>query len=425
MSEVKAPEVSRAVFGGVFDIDGAGKYPGLELINFIVCSPNVIPHRDGAKFISRVAHDFSRRLIRDESLPEEERRNVLLDAHSEQAVSRLLKSLELELPNLAKAKTWERTHFFPFTRSLVHWDARRRHGVVQLERRYFRGAGAYAFLVLGADEDTARLERVRDGFQRLYPNQDASPLELLARTLRDAGMVDSEPVADVVASQSILKNDDWEELYRHGVDNILSHHAASVVDRVRALVTWTGLWSVIMMAGRAGAAIGCDRTGFILDCAGVHPQLRRAAQKSYKNHVVNIEQATAQKAEELRGELSAQQMGKIRGFFGNTVVSCGIGNAWKGRRHFTLRLESIDALVMAGIPDGEELEFERFVTEWLYRGCHLVIGRNAAGFENLLTDLDATIFEENERLLAEQMHTAGMLRMYSDATRMVSYGSDR
>ncbi|MEL5569731.1 MULTISPECIES: hypothetical protein [Serratia] len=429
MSDIKAPVVSLKVFGGVFDIDGAGQYPGIELLNFVICSPGGLEPTEGKILIQRVAHDFSRRLIRDETLPEEEKRNVLLDMHSEQAISKLLRSLELELPNLVKSKSWERTHFFPFTKSLVHWDARTRRGKEQilLERRYFRGAGTYAFIILRTDKDLNRLERIRKGFQCLYPNNDESPLEMLAKTLQDAGIADKKPVADEVAfsTSTELIHDDWEELYRKGVDNILSYHSASVVDRVRSLVTWTGIWSVIMMAGRAEAIITCNRSGFILDCANTHPQLRRASQKNYKNQLSNIDKAATLKATELGGELSTQQLGKIRGFFGNTVVSCGIGNAWKGRRHFTLRLESIDALVMAGIPCGKEIEFEHFMTDWLYHHCRLIIGRNAASSENLLNDLDATIFEENERSLAEQMLTAGMLRMYSDATRMVSYGGDK
>lgn len=425
MSDIKAPDVSRAIFGGVYDIDGAGHYPGLELINFLVCSPDgILPQCKEAR-IDRVAHNFARRLIRDEDLPEDIRRNVLFDNHSEQAIAKLLRSLELDLPNVSKVKTWERTHFFPYTRSLVHWDSRIRHNKVLMERRYFRGAGTYAFFVLRYDPNFARLERIKKGFLLLYPEQSSSPLDQLAKTLRDVGTLDDKPVVDSIEGQSVLMEDQWEELYRNGVDNILSHHLASVVDRVRAVVNWTGLWSVFMMAGRTASQLSLGKNGLVLDCAGNHPQLRRAAQKSYKSQIAAIELVSDQKAAELEGKLSAQQLGKIRGFFGNTAVSCGIGNAWKGRRHFTLRLEAIDSLVMAGLKEGQELEFERFITNWLYGSCGLVIGRNAAGVENLLSDLDATIFEENERSLAEKMHSAGMLRMYSDATRMVSYGSNR
>lgn len=425
MATIKAPKVSRELFGGVFDIDGAGLYPGLELINFVVCNPDgMLPGANNATLL-RVAHDFARRLVHDDTFTEQQRRSVLLDAHSEDAVSRLLRSLELELPNLTKAKSWERTHFFPFTRSLVHWDARLRHDKVTLERRYLRGAGAFAYCVLTTDANQERLNRIRRGFEDLYPAGDSSPLEMLAKTLSDAGFCDDNPATDEIYRQIILPDPELAELYRGGVSNILSHLQSSVVDRVRALMHWTGLWTVLLMTSSASGVVSGKRIGLLTDCAGVHPQLRRAAQRSYKQHVRNIEEASNIKASELGGELSDQQLGKIRGYFGNTAVSCGLGNSWKGRRHLTLKLEAIDALVMAGIPQDGEMEFDRFISDWVYHRCRIVVGREAAQCEQLLTDLDSTIFEENERALSEQMHMAGMLRMYSDATRMVSCGSHR
>lgn len=425
MPAVKAPVVSRELFGGVFDIDGAGQYPGLELINFIVCnSEGVLPDGSSVRLL-KVAQDFARRLVHDDTFTEQQRRSVLLDAHSEEAVSRLLRSLELDLPNLTKTKSWERTHLFPFTRSLVHWDARLRHGRVALERRYLRGAGAFAYGVLAADNNTERLNQIRRGFENLYPADDSSPLEMLAKTLSDAGASDDDPATDEIFAQTILPDTELAELYREGVSNILSHSQSSVVDRVRALMHWTGLWTVLLMASRASAVVSGKYAGLLTDCAGAHPQMRRAAQRSYKRHLRNVEEAADIKASELGGDLTSQQRGKIRGYFGNTAVSCGLANAWKGRRHLTLRLEAIDSLVMAGIPQDGEMEFDRFISDWVYHRCRIVVGREAAHCEQLLSDLDVTIFEENERALSEQMHMAGMLRMYSDATRMVSCGSDR
>lgn len=425
MSAVRAPEISRALFGGVFDIDGAGQYPGLELINFIVCNPDGVLRGGENVRLQRVAHDFARRLVHDDTFPEQDRRSVLLDAHSQEAVSRLLRSLELELPNLTKTKSWERTHLFPFTRSLVHWDARLRHGKITLERRYLRGAGAFAYRVLATDDNTERLARIRTGFEKLYPAGDSSPLEMLAKTLSKAGASDENAVTDEISSVTVLPAPELAELYREGICNILSHCQSSVVDRVRALMNWTGLWTVLLMASNASGIISGRRIGLLTDCASAHPQLRRAAQRSYKQHLRNIEEAADIKAEELGGDLTSQQRGKIRGFFGGTSVSCGLANAWKGRRHFTLRLEAIDALVMAGIPQNEEMEFDRFISQWVYQRCGIVVGREAAHAEQLLGDLDATIFEENERALSEQMHMSGMLRMYSDATRMVCCGTER
>ena len=44
--------------------------------------------------------------------------------------------LDVKLEN-RKTKNWEAAHFFPYTRSLVHWDARGRGKNIKLERRYF------------------------------------------------------------------------------------------------------------------------------------------------------------------------------------------------------------------------------------------------------------------------------------------------
>jgi len=424
MSDISAPLVSRELFGGIFDIDSSGHYPGLELINFILSSPQgILPQDEKIKLI-RVAHDFARRLIRDEELDASIRREVLIDEHSEQAVSRLLKCLELDIPNTIKTKSWSRTHFFPYTRSLVHWDARLRKSQIEIERLYFRGGGTYAFSILRKDPDAERLTRIRNGFNNLYPENAQSPLDLLSNTLKEKGKI-GEASFDQIESQSKLFNDEWEELYRYGVDNILSHIESSSVDRVRALVTWTGLWLVFMISGRSGKLLGIKFPVMILDCAGKHPQLRRASQRSYKEKLTDIEKLAQEKADSLGGQLSPQQLGKIRGFFGNTAVACGLGNAWKGRRHFILRLDALEALLMAGLQQNKEMEFDRFISEWLFERCGLVIGRRAANKAELLNNLDATIFEENERCLSQQMQATGMLKVYSDATRMVSVGEDR
>ncbi len=420
---VKAPDITTELFGGVFDIDGAGHYPGLELINFVVCCPDgILPNVTEVR-LTRVAHDFARRLIRDDK--QTDRRRVLIDSHSEDAVSRLLRCLELDVVNIVKAKGWERTHFFPYTRSLVHWDARMRgsSGEVRLERRYLRGGGAYAFHVLRSDPNIARLEANRTGLGVLYPASGDSPLESLAATLRAQGSMDPRPVVDQLEGNSRLAADDWEDLFRDGVANILSHTSIPAVQRVRALVNWTGIWLMLMEVARAAKYTGSDYGGLILDCAGTHPQLRRASQKCLKDQLANVEEAARRKAAASEGTISGQQLGKIKGFVANTAAACGLLNSWKGRRHFLLKLDAIETLVLAAVPSGSELPLEGFVSEWLYARCRLVVGRQAASQAGLLTSFDATIFEENERRLAEQMLAAGVMRVYSDATRMVSPGA--
>lgn len=426
MATVSAPDVTKRLFGGVFDVDGSGHYPGLELINLVVCCDEGILPQSESVHIYRVAHDFARELITD-TLDPVRRSTVLIDDHSANTVAHLLRCLELDVPNIVKTKSWERTHFFPYTRSLVHWDARRKgrqaFSEVQLERRYLRGAGAYAFSVLRRDENTPRLEAIRKGFEFLYPENKHSPLEKLMSILRDKGKIDpkGKPSLDRIELESIVLNDHWDNLYRDGVRNLLSHTQLPAVQRVRALMNWTSIWLVLAEAARAWNINNPTPLNLIIDCAGTLPQLRRAAQRCFKDCVINIEQVSREEGLK-QGELSNQQMAKIRGFFGNTAAAGGLLNAWKGRRHFTLRLPAIEALVLASVATGEELEYEDFLTNWLFERCRIVAGREGAARTGMLVEFDGTIFEENERRLAEEMKSAGMLRVFSDATRMVTPG---
>ena len=418
---VSAPDVTKALFGGVFDVDGSGHYPGLELINLIVCCEQGMLPQSETVTVTRAAHDFARQLITD-VLPAERRAAVLLDAHTEHAVAHLLRCLELEVPNIVKSKGWERTHFFPYTRSLVHWDARkgRQAGVeVQLERRYLRGAGAYAFAVLRKDQNQARLEATREGFSALYPVDQNSPLEMLASTLRKKGKIDDKPSLDQIECESKVCDDSWDELYRDGMKNIVGHRFLPAVQRVRAVMNWTSIWLVLLEAGRAKAKVTVEPLAVIVDCAGTHPQLRRAAQRCLKDLTNVVEQVSREEGER-QGRLSAQQLGKIRGFFGNTAAAGGLLNAWKGRRHFTLKLPAMEAMVLAAVPSGTELEYDVFLSKWLFERCRIVAGRESAARAGMLMEFDGTIFEENERRLGDQMRSSGMLRVFSDATRMVT-----
>jgi hypothetical protein len=427
-NEVKlsGPDVSIGVFGGVLDVDGAGYFPGLELINFIACDPDgPLPDHGGARArMRRFAHDFARQLVAD-SLTQIEREKVLLDARSAVAVAHLFRCLELDVENVVKAKRWERTHFFPYSRALVHWDARsarrgRTDGEVQLERRYYRGGGAYAYSVLDRDPDIERRGEIRAGFRRVYPEGEQSSLDRLASTLRDQGFKDSSPTEDTLEPRSQVRNDAWDELYREGIRNILGHFELPAVQRIRAVINWTGIWLVLLEAARAAALVDRNWSGIVVDSASAHAQLRRASQKCLKDHLASIEDASNAFSARSGGTIDPKQLMKIKGFFTGTAATCGLLNSPKGRRHFTLKLGAIEALVLASTPSGTEMTFEQFVAEWLGARCGLAIGREAASRFGLLAAFDATIFEENERQFAEQMRATGMLKVYSDATRMVS-----
>lgn len=421
---LSGPALSIELFGGILDVDAAGHFPGIELINFVVCcADGILPDPEVTEVrIQRRSHHFARRLVA-EVLPPEERDRVLLGPHSADAIAHLLRCLELGSANSRSARTWTRTHFFPYTRSLVHWDAKdqgRGNRTVEIERVYLRGGGALAHAILRHDPDPCRLAAIRKGLHDLYPEDAASSLESLAATLLEHGKRDENPVKDTVEPKSRCLHDDLENIYRNGVRNILSYRQSPAVQRIRALLDWTGIWLVQMQSVRSARRLGKTDLPFIVDCAGTHPQLRRASQRNLKEHVANVVDAVQAQAETKEGRLATHQLGKIRGFLGSTAWTCGLLNAAKGRRHFTLKLPAIEALVMAAVASGDEQTFEWFTREWLGRQCRLIISREAATDAGLVDTFDASIFEENERQFAQQMRATGMLSVYSDATRMIS-----
>jgi hypothetical protein len=428
MTAIKATDLSIEMFGGVVYADSAGSYPGLELFNFLLeCQEGILPSTPDVT-IKRYAHDFARRLVHDETLLQEDKANVLADKHSENSIRKLLSCLELRQKNIAKTAKWQGSHFFPYTKSLIHWDANSRFrgqttAKVTMERQYYRGAGAYVFNVLRFDQNEQRLQFIRDGISELFDNKDDAPLENLAKTLREHGDWDETPVKDETESKSRkVFNDEAEDLYREGIFNILSHKSIPDVSKIKAIVNWTGIWLIIVGNKRTKPAAS-QETNFIIDCAGTNQQLRRASQKSLKDFLKQISDGiTSIRAGR---EMNPTQIQKLKGFFASTAASMKLINALTGKRHFTFGLNSIETLALVAVKSGDEVPFEEFVHEWLYKKCSFVIGRLSANDAGFLNVLDASIFEENERKLAEQLKAVGMLKVYSDATKMVGLGSEK
>jgi hypothetical protein len=211
---LKGPEISRQIFGGVLDYDGAGHYPGLELLNFVFGTESklLLPASDPI-LIRRRAHDFARKLVWGEKFHEHiGRRDVLYDDDTEDAIRRLMECLQLDIPSTKKRPTWERAHFFPYTKSLIHWDAREKTNGISIERRYLRGGGALAFHILRLDRNAERLKRMRDGFSTLFSLDSYSPLEQLSNVLATKGKIDDTPRPDDVEKASSLFDDEFEDL---------------------------------------------------------------------------------------------------------------------------------------------------------------------------------------------------------------------
>lgn len=420
---MKGPEVSRELFGGVLDLDAAGHYPGLELLNLVYCGDGsaVLSPGEPVKIIRR-SHDFGRRLVWDESFESDSRRaSVLLgDEMAEDTLRELLRCLQLDIPSVSKKPSWTRAHFFPYTPSLIHWDARDSSPKVKLERRYLRGGGALAYKILKTDQNIARLERIRSLFGELYSATRDSPLEILAGFLSEQSENDNDFFEDDIERLSRANLDEFEDVYRDGIRNILEQREATSVAKVRAVMGWTGLWLVLMQNRRARRGLCLDEAPIICDCSANSPQLRRVAQRCLQEVLDNI----VQLVRKVEPKLPNVQQNKIRSFFWATAAANGFLNAWHGRKHFTLSVDALEMIVLATIPAGKELPYERFVTEVLYERLGIAVGRGAAEASGLVASIDASIFEENETQLAHQMIAAGLVTQYSDATRMVSPRND-
>jgi hypothetical protein len=297
-----------------------------------------------------------------------------------------------------------------------------RTGKLLIERRYFRGGGAYAFHVLRKDTDQDRLKRCRYGFETLYSGETKSPLDKLASVLLGAGTVDTSPRKDEIEQTSRLRGDDLEDLYRNGIVSILEHTELSSVSRVKALINWTAFWLVHLQHCRSAEFLGKKRGFIICDCGAGRPQLRRASQRCLKDMQALILEAVDKAVADKPAQMSKQQRNKIRSFFWATAASIKMLNAWTGRRHFTLGLSILETLVLASTQPRSEISFETFVDDWLFGKYNLVTGKRSAEKSGLLSVFDASVFEDNEASLAMHMQAAGLLTQYSDATRMVSAG---
>lgn len=420
---MKTPDISHELFGGVLVADGAGHYPGLELLNLIYgCQSGILPDEEAPRYI-RTSHDFARRLVWDsENFANNLAKSAFLGDDATTTLAYLFGSLQLNVPDRG-SKNWEAAHFFPYTRSLVHWDARNSRRVrqgesarAQIERRYLRGGGALAHKVLRQDSDRDRLELIRIGFGSLMPESHSTALDTLAAALATHGQL-PDPVTDDIEQRAEPRNDTLDDHYRNGIKSILSHSGLSSTSRVKATINWTGFWLAICQADRSASRLGDQAPKVVVDCGSGPSQLRRESSRALKDITAQLGGA-AQDCLSDGVELKSKSRQDIVGFFTRTCAWIGLLNSFKGRRHFVVKLDLLEALVMAHVPAGTERSFEDFIAT-LCSNYGLVIGRDAAARSNLLTYLDASVFEDNEEAFASQLYAAGLVHAYSDATRMV------
>lgn len=419
------PTTSIALFDGVLVYDGAGFYPGLELLNLVFGVPDdqMLRSGDDLQFLKH-GHEFARRLVWDEKTFHEEDlgRDVLVGDRTPDVLRELLRTLQLPIPNVFGTPTWERAHFFPYSRSLVHWDARLRGGKISVERRYLRGGGALAHRVLRSDPDVARLEAVRDGFRKLLPSDARTALDRLAHVLRQHATPRMAAPDDVERDCKPRSPNPMDDAYRDGVRNILGHLDLSTTARVRALITWSGFWLACRQYMDACRHLRLAPSPLVVDCGSGASQVRRESRRCVQTAVSRIGEAAESYAKREGLVLPRRGRKDLEGFFWATCAAIGLINAFKGRKHFQLKLNLAEALVLANVSQGAELALADFTLDRLFGVWNLIVSRPSAERAGAVVQTDASLFEDNEKGLAEQMSAAGLLTTYSDQTRMISTG---
>ncbi len=421
---IKLPDISTEIFGGVLEADGAGLYPGLELFNYIYKAENneILVKGENPKFF-RTSQDFARRLVWDHEnfVIGNEGKSVFVGETAADTLRHLLECLKLDVPN-KKTGSWEAAHFFPHTRSLIHWDARRRSGgnsQTRIERRYYRGGGALAFEVLRSDKDQARYNIIKRGLEELLPEENPTALERLAKVL-DAKGASQGPEEDSIAKKvRVMDEDGQNDFYRNGFAGILSHKGVSASARISSLLTWTGFWLATTQARRAAAYISEPCPSILVDCGQGASQIRKESNRRLKEILSAIEKAASKCAKEKEQELSGKDRQKLKAFFSGTAARIGLLNAFTGKRHFVLGMDLMETLVMAYTGPGSEVPFDDFVYT-LFKNHGLVIDSKAATEDGLHAKLDTSVFDDNAAAFSQDLLAAGLMHSYSDATKMVS-----
>lgn len=422
---MKIPEISNEIFGGILVSDGAGHYPGLELFNYLYReeSGKILIAGNAPRFI-RTSQDFARRLVWDYerfSL-DDDGKDVFVGEETEHVLRHLLECLQLRVPN-RKTRNWEAAHFFPYTRSLIHWDARRgrRQREAMIERRYYRGGGAMIHKVLRTDPDKERLESIREGFTDLLPENNKTALERIASVMNRHSVSRGAKPDEEEQNVPDKEEDKLNDLYRDGVKNILSHSDLSSTARIKAIVNWSGFWLAISQMRRAAAYLDEIRPNIVVDFGKGASQIRRESNRNLKDILSMIVRSSSRCAEVNSAPPPPPKGQKsLSGFFTITSSWIGLLNAFSGKRHFVIGLDLLETLVMSCTRPGLELPFEDFICEVLYEKYGLIVGREAASIAGLHNRMDASIFEDNENLFADQLLASGLMHDFSDATRMVS-----
>lgn len=445
MSPISTTHLGRRIvkecFGGSLYQQGRGYYVALELLailrGHLLEEQGVLPSTDQVPPYRRISHDFARRLAAgSEDFLEGEL--AVIDPPAREPLRALLSSISVDIPGRRKAPDWILLHLYPYVGELVHYDAVRSRGarVPAIERYSFRGGGAMAHEILRTDADLARLGKNRQGLAELVADSATALGRLAAALQTHDHAVESGPFSgDVDAGVELAHHEtDWLDLLRAGVANIVSRQSTPKAQRIEHLMHW-----VPYCVARHQLDLACDRLQEpamvqLVDLRGSSSPLRSASRAGLERARWAIIHALRSAAEarlettaeeELRQALETLLSGSDtwcngpRAFFTETLAAVGALNATTGRRHFTLHLSILEAIVHATLEPDEEMELDVFLRKLLFGRLRLVVDHRSASAAGLSNDIDLAQFRDNSEEAARALRSLGLLSEFSDATRMV------
>jgi hypothetical protein len=431
-------EVVKAAFGASLYEQGRGYYVTLELFALIWgtaarVDKQILPPLDGEPELSvvRRSHDFARRLVANMLSPEKAA-DAFESAQSSslETVRALLQGLTVATAGRrAPAKNWGATHFYPYVGDLIHYDAVDRRGKPSMERYLFRGGGGLAHRLLRSDPEVLRLDATRRGFARLV-GESTGALGSLAAALAAHDEAEPKEFKDGLEPGAEQPLDlrrgvacAWAELLRSGVANILGRDRLHQAKKVEALMHWVPYCIARHQLERSAAILGRAVPVLPIDLQARSSSVRDASRSALDTSRGMVFSALERKAVELgKGNLLAQRQQTwregSRGFFTGTLATIGALNALSGKRHFCFRVGMLESMTLAVLRPDEEVPVQEFCRA-LFERLGVAVDADAAAQTQELADVNRSDFADNEAALRYALRSLGMLREYSDATRMV------
>jgi hypothetical protein len=435
----KGTELVIEAFGGVLQQQGAGFYVTLELFALVWGSielgngPLPDPSSEALRFRRRT-HDYARRLMADpERLSEDELQHVCI-GESASTLRALLTALTVQTPGRRSRDNWRTSHFLPYVGDLVHYEGVFRgegsdptvwranpDRAPSIEQNLYRGGGSLAHRILREDPDRNRLEATRHGLLELLRSSDGA-LGRVARALQEKDRAQPDEAKAGNEERARVLETRWVENLRSGVNLIVGNESIARSRKVDALLYWIPFCIALHQLDRAYQVLfdGEDYPGLVVFCAAEKSPVKAISTDHAKGSVYSIYRSLTHLAQTLERPdylETASWRTSPRGFFSTTLGNVGFFNARTGQRHFTFGPELLEAIVIATVES--EMEFEQFCRGVLSDRFGLIVDSNSAERRGLLRAADRSAFDRNAEGLLAAINDLGMVREFSDATRMI------